>query len=265
MGSIRPLVFTDLDGTVLDHDTYRPGPAADALRRLESAGVGVVFCSAKTLAEQQALARELGIRAAYVTENGARVDIPASFAGITEAVERIFGLPYEEIRRRLRDAASELGFEVRGYGDMSAEEVAAVTGLDRAAAERAKQRCCTETIVDADPGVADRLADALRRRGLTRQRGARFWTVQGPHDKGRAVRWVEAWLSGHGLEVTTFGVGDAPNDRDLLAAVEHPFLVRRPDGTWTDLVVPRLRRLAGIGPAGFAEAAELILAELGRN
>ena len=156
-----------------------------------------------------------------------------------------------------------MGAQIRGYGDMTSDDVAEVTGLDREAADRARQRCCTETIVGAEPRVAEALAEALAKRGLRLQRGARFWTVQGPHDKGRAVRWIEAWMRERGVHATTFGVGDAANDRDLLAAVEHPFLVRRPDGSWADISIPRLRRLTGIGAAGFAETARLILAHLG--
>jgi ribonucleotide monophosphatase NagD (HAD superfamily) len=47
-----PLVFTDLDGTLLDHDTYDWTPARDALDRLTRAGIPVVFTSSKTAAEQ---------------------------------------------------------------------------------------------------------------------------------------------------------------------------------------------------------------------
>lgn len=259
-GSPPALLFTDLDGTLLDHDTYRPGPATEAVHRLAEAGIPLVFCSAKTLAEQRDLARRLEVRAGFIAENGAQVELPAAFAG-TGGVSRTFGLSYPEVRRMLKEASAEVGVDVHGYGDLSAAEVAELTGLDPAAAARAKQRCCTETIVDADPTVADALSRALETRGLRLQRGARFWTVQGPHHKGLAVRWVQAWLRERGLTFTTFGVGDAPNDREMLAAVERPMLVRRPDGTWADLRIPRLRRLPGIGPAGFVEAAEIVLGE----
>ncbi len=258
----RAILFTDLDGTLLDHDTYQPGPAAVAVERLVRAEIPVVFCSAKTVAEQRALARALGVHPGLIAENGAAVSLPPGFAGLASGVERTFGLRYEEVRGAIAEVAESLGCSVRGYGDMSRAEVAAVTGLDLDAARRAMDRCCTETLVELVGADPESFARSLEARGLRLQRGARFWTVQGPHDKGRAVRWVETWLRDRGTTPTTCGVGDADNDLEMLAAVDHPFLVRRPDGSWADLRLPRLRRLSGIGPAGFAEAVEVILAEV---
>ena len=48
------LVFTDLDGTLLDHDSYSFEPARPALARLRSAGVPVIPTTSKTLAEVSA-------------------------------------------------------------------------------------------------------------------------------------------------------------------------------------------------------------------
>jgi hypothetical protein len=45
----------------------------------------------------------------------------------------------------------------------------------------------------------------------------------------------------------------------MLAAVDVPFLVQRPDGTWADLPVDAIERLDGIGPAGWCAGADLIL------
>ena len=36
----RPVIVTDLDGTLLNHDDYRWAPAVPALARAQAAGVG---------------------------------------------------------------------------------------------------------------------------------------------------------------------------------------------------------------------------------
>ena len=102
MGSVRPrklrhILFTDLDGTLLDHRTYLPGPALEALRDLQSHGVPVVAATSKTAAELRVLAPELGLTDGWIAENGGAI----AFAG----KEREFGRPYETVRRELAMSA----------------------------------------------------------------------------------------------------------------------------------------------------------------
>jgi predicted mannosyl-3-phosphoglycerate phosphatase (HAD superfamily) len=106
-------------------------------------------------------------------------------------------------------------------------------------------------------GDAAALAGRLPRHGLRMTRGGRFLTAIGRHDKGTAVR---AFLQGRSAQ--SWAVGDAPNDGPMLAAVEHPYLVRRPDGSWTSLDVAGVTRVRGIGPAGFVEVAQRLLVDL---
>jgi mannosyl-3-phosphoglycerate phosphatase len=249
------VLFTDIDGTLIDHDTYRPGPAAGALVDLQNAGVMVVLCSSKTAAEQVVLRAELGLEGPYIVENGAAV------LGIDPPLQ--LGLAYEEVRSGLRAAAAAASVVVRGYGDMTPDEIAARTGLDPAAAERAKGRSFSETFVIEDGGRRNgeaALARAMAERGLRMLRGARFLTAAGSHDKGTAVRALAArWGSG---ACRTYGIGDYHNDVDMLAAVDVPMLVQRPGGEWADLDLGGLIRLRGIGPEGWVLGAHRVLAEL---
>jgi len=268
---VRDILFTDLDGTLLDHYTYRPDPALPALRRLRQAGVLVLPATAKTLAEVRQIGVELdltdegawsrasriegaGVFDGAIVENGAAVVLPPGFpapvAGDLEVVT-VLGLPYEMVRGMLAEAAAEAGARVRGYGDMTADEVAAETGLSPAEAVRARSRQWSETflVTSGDP-VA--VGAALERRGLRAVLGARFLTAMGDHDKGEAARLVLDRLRRDGREVRSWAVGDAANDTELLAAVDHPMLVRAGHGDWADVDVPGVVRLDGVGPAGWA-------------
>jgi mannosyl-3-phosphoglycerate phosphatase family protein len=257
MGITAPIVVvTDLDGTLLDHDTYEPGPAAAAVTALQDAGVMIVCCSAKTRVEQQIHRSELGIDGPFIVENGAAV------LGDDDTPLVILGLPYEDVRRRLGRAAASLGVTVRGFADMSTAELAQRTNLSEAAARRAQAREYTEAfvVVDADP-AADGLAGALADAGLHLQRGARFWTASGAHDKGLAVGRLREHLTRElGERPLLYGLGDTYNDAAMLAAVDVAFLVQRPNATWADLDVDGLQQLTGIGPFGWCQGADIILA-----
>jgi predicted mannosyl-3-phosphoglycerate phosphatase (HAD superfamily) len=115
-------------------------------------------------------------------------------------------------------------------------------------------------VLGAQPDASD-LAAALADAGLTLQRGARFWTASGAHDKGVAVGWLRQHLASElGEPPLLYGLGDTYNDAAMLAAVDVPFLVQRPDGSWADLAVDGLERLPGIGPIGWCAGADRVLA-----
>ena len=70
------LVFTDLDGSLLDHDTYSYTAALPMLERLSDGGIPVIFVSSKTRSEIVELRGELGNNNPFIVENGAAVFIP---------------------------------------------------------------------------------------------------------------------------------------------------------------------------------------------
>jgi mannosyl-3-phosphoglycerate phosphatase len=248
------VVVTDLDGTLLDHDTYDPGPAAPMLAALQAVGVPVVFCSAKTRAEQDVHRRALGVTGLFIVENGAAVHDD-------EGAVRVLGLAYDDARAGLRRAARDVGVTVRGFGDMDVDEVAERTGLSREAAARARRRDHTEPFVVVDGDVAEAtMRDVFARHGLGVQRGARFWTAGGRHDKGDAVAVLrDVYGRRRGARPRIYALGDTHNDAAMLAAADVALLVQRPDGSWADLDVDGVVRVDGIGPIGWARAADAIL------
>ncbi|MBI5768391.1 MAG: HAD-IIB family hydrolase [Verrucomicrobia bacterium] len=256
------VVFTDLDGTLLDARTYEAGVARDALAALAQRGVPVVFCSSKTAAEQRPLRAALGLPPApFIVENGSACFVPDATG--TEHVH-VLGRPAADVRAGLHRAAATAGLRVTGYADLSVAAVAARTGLDVAAAERAGRRDFSETLVDEFPPAAwARLEVALAAEGLCARHGGRFRTVTGAGaDKGRAVRLVaERFRAAAGRTVPTAGLGDSANDESLLAAVDRAFLLGAGPNPWSpDL--PGLRRIATGGPAGWCEAIAELLAGL---
>jgi len=60
----------------------------------------------------------------------------------------------------------------------------------------------------------------------------------------------------------TFAVGDSPNDAPMLLAVDNPFVVQRPNGTWADLQIRGLEKIPAPGPSGFSQMVDQILQEI---
>lgn len=273
IASIRCLLFTDLDGTLLEWDTYSPAVARPALERLIAAGVQIVFCSSKTAAEQRALCTELGLPGIWaIVENGAAVIAP-KYAALVSANEwvpvehdagravRVLGMKRGEILLRLGRVGQRVGLKLRGYSDISDAELAAMTGLDKAAAARARQRDFSETLIDDLPEpIWQQLEPEFSAQGLECRHGGRFRTVTGAGtDKGAAVAWLTAQC---GEAMRTIGIGDSANDLPMLRTVQEPYVVARPDGTWAKLDLAKAHYLSGAGPAGWVQMADRVLASL---
>ena len=269
------VVFTDLDGTLLDGRTYSPAAAREAVRALVRRAIPVVFCSSKTAAEQRPLRAELNLEAMpFIAENGSAIYVPVvselppaeGFALSATGTEwvRVLGLSAAVVRERIQRVAAAAGVPLTGYASLSTARLATLASLDPAAADRAKQREFSETLIDQHPPhVWERLEQAFAAEGLVCRHGGRFRTVTGAaSDKGRAVRIVAAlYARKHGTAVTTVGLGDSANDVPMLAAVTRAYLVAREDGTWACVTLAGLRRVAQPGPLGWSTAVAEVLAQ----
>lgn len=270
---IRCLLFTDLDGTLLEWDTYSPVVARPAMERLIAAGVQIVFCSSKTAAEQRALREEVALPGIWeIVENGAAIIAPHN-AALVNANEwspiehdagravRVLGMKRGEILLRLGRVGQRVGLKLRGYSDISDAELAAMTGLNKAAAARARQRDYSETLIDELPeAIWQQLDPEFSAQGLECRHGGRFRTVTGAGiDKGAAVRLVAELC---GQPIRTIGVGDSANDLPMLQAVGESYLVARPDGSWAKLALPNVHCVSGVGPAGWVQMTDRVLPSL---
>ena len=266
------LVATDLDGCLLDERTYRYDAARPALEALARRGVPLVLCSSKTRAEMQPLARELPAAGPFIVENGGAIVVPGGhlprLAGRRDPDgyrHVVLGTHRAALVRALADLAQATDARVRGFSSLSSADVAALTGLDIAAAERALQREYDEPFL-LDSGSEERLTRAAAARGLRITRGGRFHHLLGPVDKGKALQRLLALYAAEGRRFSVVALGDSPNDLTMLERAERPILVPRGAGE-TD---PRLKQafpLAEVapapGPRGWNEAVLAVLERTG--
>jgi len=237
------LIFTDLDGSLLDHADYSYEGARPALERIAREGWPIVFVTSKTRSEVEHLQRRMGIDGPFVVENGAAAFFPSSLTGLDIPGSRmegssraiVFGRPYAEVRRFVNEVRGEYG--LRGFGDMEAGEIAELTDLPLEDAKRAKRREFTEPFLMADPKRLPELEGEAAARGFAITTGGRLYHLMGQgQSKGRAVRKVQEILGGSGPNpVPSLGLGDSPNDAEMLQVVDHPIVIPRPDGSVMDV------------------------------
>ncbi len=266
---VTKLVFTDLDGTLLHPVSYSYAAALDSVRRLQEARIPIVFCSAKTMAEQQVYRQELGVEDPFIIENGAAIVVPKDyfrfpfhFSWVTDDYFIIeLGVPYAEVRNKLGGLCGEHEAKITCFGNLSTEEVAKVTGLNLLMAGLAKKREYSETIIiEGNKKQLESTLATIKEAGLSYTFGGKFYEVYQGGDKGKAVKiLIELFKLNFG-NVYTIGIGDSLNDVEMLAAVDQPILVQSENNRWNKLKVKNLRRVTGIGPEGWAKAASELLA-----
>lgn len=259
------LVFTDMDGSLLDHHDYSYAPARPLLERLELAGIPVIPNTSKTRVELEQLREALGNRHPFVAENGAAVFIPAGYFDNQPEGTQCYGeywvhemsAPRQHWLAILDELASEFAGEFTSFQREGAEGVAALTGLSPVEAALANQREYSEPV--AWLGSAERRSAfvvALRMRGANPLQGGRFLTLAGDCDKGRALQWLRAeyQAAARGAAQHAIAIGDSGNDVAMLEAAETALVVRSPVHDF-----PRLERPGNtmystqFGPAGWAE------------
>jgi mannosyl-3-phosphoglycerate phosphatase family protein len=271
----QPIIFTDLDGTLLDHETYSFSAAMPALERIRERHIPLVFCSSKTRAEIEIWRKRLENHDPFISENGGAIFMPVSYfpendiGGLwpkTETIDGycvlVLGTPYPVLRRALEDLRMN-GFDVKGFGDMSVPEVTEVTGLSGEEAELAKRREFDETFIfHGDQGEIEALLRPIREKGLRCAQG-RFYHLMGDHDKGKAIDILKRLYQRKFGDIISLALGDSPADVPMLEKVDYPVLVRNYRGEHDRRIsLPNLIKAEGIGPEGWNKA---ILELLGKG
>jgi mannosyl-3-phosphoglycerate phosphatase len=277
---MKTVVFTDLDATLLDSDTYSWAPATNALQALKDRRASIILVSSKTFAEMEPLHGELGLDGPFVVENGGgivfRSEMPIArqlqgFGKATELAPKSnflilpLGVRYEDLVAALSEISVETAIPLKGFATMSVEEVASLTGLGIREAERARIRDFDEPfLVPEFAGMRENAIEkAARHRGLTIVHGSRFWHLIGHDGKGRAVSLlIEAFRRVYGNPVT-IGLGDSPNDYPFLELVDIPVVVGAADREITlPYSLTKARLTSESGPKGWNGAILAWLSEV---
>jgi mannosyl-3-phosphoglycerate phosphatase len=239
----KPIVFTDLDGTLLDHHTYGYESALPVLQRLAENGVSVIANTSKTRSEWLHLAKKLSNDHAFVVENGSAIYLPDGGC-------IVFGKRREMILECLSGLKDRYRFE--SYVDWDVAGVAAATGLDMESAKQSSQRDFSEPLVWKDSeDKKKKFIGEIHSAGFATLQGGRFLHVLGRTDKGKAVDWFRE----HFPEASPLiALGDGPNDIAMLQAADIGIVIATPTGRYLNFESDnRIIRSTLEGPEGWAE------------
>jgi len=254
------VIITDLDGTLLD-ETYSYEAAQSALKLLSQLQIPLILCTSKTRAEVEACRYMLDNRHPFIVENGGALYIPERYFGrtISAPLRRDgyavieFGDPYPELVRCLVQASAESNCFVRGFHQMSIEEVSVRCNMSISAACLAKEREYDEPF-EILTGENERLTEAIEKQKKRWTRGGNFYHILGSNDKAHCVNLLIHLYTRICKHVVTVGLGDGLNDAGFLNLVDIPILLESRAIEDLKKAVPRGRQSRGPGPEGWNTA-----------
>lgn len=264
------VLFTDLDGTLLDHSTYSSDRAREALRRIGELDIPLVFCTSKTRAEVAYWRSRLGNRHPFIVENGGALYIPDGYFPTDSRLQIHrdkygvfeFGTRYDDLVDTLRQASQETGCAILGFSDLNADEVSRRYGLPREQARLAKIREYDEPFEILDP-PGDELLAAIQRRGKHWTRGGRLHHITGHRGKAEGVSLLTSQYHRMFGDLVTAGFGDGMNDLDFLSRVDVPVVIRSETAYKLAAALPLARVTTLPGPEGWNQAVLEIIDEQG--
>ena len=246
----RVAVFTSVDGTLLDADTFDPGASRAAVGRLIAADIPVIPVSVMTLDEIAPIATELGMRHAMIVEAGGAI---ARWSGNDWEVEPC-GPPAETLLDVVFEIEKRSGANLLVYSALPAQEAARLSGRSGEMLRASTHRCFSEPFVIESGAVEDvqRAAAAI---GFSVRRGRRFLHLCRAFDEGEAFTRLRDELQ---CDVA-IAVGGAAVDAEFLLRADVPIIVPGPDGNADPellAALPKARVAPAPGPRGWAAAVE---------
>lgn len=266
---MEKVIFTDIDGTLLDSHFPDIKKMKKLVEKTLESGAHLILCSSKTELEQNNLKSKMDLQEPYIVENGGAAIVPMDYFKKSKiASSKIFQKNYiietggsaHRIRSILQKIRNKYNIDFKGVSDLSISELSKITKLPRDYASRMMKRNYSETIVQIDNKNLPKFASIVEKEGLNIIHGGQYFDITLGNDKGTAVKvLIDFFRKEYSNNVIFFGIGDSKNDESMLALMDFPMLVQKPNSSWESLQMNNLQKLNGIGPKGWEIALGIVL------
>jgi len=235
---LQPIIFTDLDGTLLDHSDYNTSNVSHLLQRLQTAFIPVVFNTSKTFTEVVDLKNNLNIQQPFIVENGAAVYIPKDYFDLKPiGCNEVDGYWCYELASPLSTLLNDLSTLKKDYqlnyklfSELSSEQISTLTGLTDTQAKRAQIRDYSDPLYwFGNNELLNEFVEDIKALGYEIKIGGRFIHISKNTDKSVAQQWLVKQFSTHFRRpLTVIALGDSDNDKQMLEQANIAIIIANP-------------------------------------
>lgn len=252
---MQKIIFTDLDGTLLDHNTYSFKKAVPALRLIKKKKIPLIICTSKTKAEIEYYKKKLKNKDPFIVENGGAIFIPKNYFDFKFKYNKKdkkyhiieLGTDYKKLLKIIKKIKDK-GIKINNFKNMSLKELSKDTKLPLTKTKLAKNRNYDEPFKILNKKDKSKVMKIIKQNKLKCVKGGRYYHLIGNNDKGKAVNILKKLFKKQFKNTKTYAFGDSKNDFDMLNVVDEPYLVKKPDKKYAS---EKYKKAKGIGPNGW--------------
>lgn len=273
------VIFTDLDGTLLDHHNYTWSPARPALDQAKQYDIPIIINTSKTRAEVVTLINDLKFeQQPYVVENGSAIIFPYlppnlllklqskdQYQFINNQHTWVLGEYRKPLCKWLKAIREKYKFNFESYQDWSTKKLMEITGLSESKAKESQLKEFSEPFVwlDSDENLA-RFIQLAESKGYSILKGGRFYHLQGSINKGSALTFIreyQEYLFPKATSLKLIALGDNQNDVAMLDESDLAVCIKSPVNDFPMIKNSTVIYSKEYGPVGWNEEV-LALIEL---
>ena len=258
------IIFTDLDGSLLDKDTFRFDEIEDYFKELISKGIKIIPNSSKTENELLDFNKQYNLNLPFISENGSSIhglnliqkDLPNKVL-ISRPADQIYGIYNENIPPHLKD---KITFILK----LNSKELQEIFGLPLDKIELALKRNHSLPIqFNGNKIEKNEFIKIMNNAGLTVQTGGRLMNICDNVNKSKAIyKTLELIKKEIDDEIITIGVGDNQNDIDMLRHSNYACLVKNEDFDSSLINIDNLIKSTEPSPKGWADVIKTAIQKI---
>ena len=268
MKSSQILIFTDLDGSLLDHNNFEFREIQDFILKCIKNGIKIIPNTSKTKIEIQVFIDQLGQNLPFIVENGAAIHNLNLIHPKIKINDNslVFSRSLSEILKQFKKNIP-MDFQKRCMflKDMTSTEQMKILGLNKKYLPFALNRDYSMPLVfDGSREMINEFTRHLKKIGMKLHEGGRIYNICDDCSKGKAMTTLIEMLKNElKCKTHTIVVGDSPNDISMLNVCDQPCVIPLPNRkNLSFLKDQKLIRATQTAPKGWEEVVRASLKKI---
>jgi len=260
------IIFTDLDGSLLDRDTFKFDTIKEYIKSLINDGIIIIPNSSKTEKEIEKFSMELGIALPYISENGSAIHrlnlINQNFPNkiiLSREKDELIKIFDSKVPEKIRNKCHLIS-------KMNKKKQEQIFGQKEDKLRDVLSRNYTLPLLfNGEKKEKNKLLKILNKNSLTLQEGGRVSNLCDNVNKVKSMNKVIKILKKTEDKIKTIAVGDNYNDLDMLKNSDVPCLVFNDQFKLDRINIDNLMFSNKPSPEGWADVIKKALAKLKYN
>ena len=258
MNNKNILIFTDLDGSLLNHNNFKFNTIKPFILKCLRNNIRIIPNTSKTKNEVESFSEQLGVDIPYIVENGSAIhnlDLVCSHFGknnksliLSRTADEIFEIFNNKVPLSLRNQCLFLK-------DMNASKQSKVLGLNGEKLTSALNRLYSIPLIFNGPiEIKNELISIFNDLDIKLHEGGRVINICDNCSKGDAMKIMLKKMEGVKKKYHSIVIGDSPNDMSMLALSNQPCVVPLPDHeNLKNFKIKKVIRANQVAPDGWKE------------